>query len=357
MTGSAAIVGAGITGRVLATTLIQRGWSTTLFESRSEMDQSGCSATAAGLLAPLAELDTADERVAKWGLESVELWPSLLRGVETEIFFERQGSLVVALPSENEELIRLENRVKSYSVSAPMERVSRERLLQLEPELDSRFSQGIFFPLEGQMDNRQCLAALAKKIVASGGHIEYQSRVCCLEPHSIVVNETKQTFDWVIDCRGLDAKADLNLRGVRGELFLVETSDVHFTRPVRLMHRRHPLYVVPRPDAKFLLGATCLETETLTPVTLRSSLEILSMAYSLHSGFSEARVLESRVQLRPAFPDNFPKVSVCPGRIRVNGMYRHGYLLSPAISREVAEIMEGGHKSSLAVEESDETRR
>ncbi len=347
MTGAVGIVGGGIVGRVLATTLLNRGWKVSLFESAKASDQSGCSPTAAGMLAPIAELDSGDARIAVLGEQSLELWPRLLQG--EEVFFERRGSLALALPPENEELNRLESRVHKLSPGSTI-RVTRETLLALEPELDSRFSTGLHFPVEGQLDPRQCLGGLLAKIKSLQGEVRFSAQVEEIGRHSLIVAGEKLSFDWTVDCRGLSAKADLPLRGVRGELLLVESQEVHFSRPVRLMHRKHPLYVVPRPNGKFILGATVIESEALHPITVRSTLELLSMAYALHSGFSEARVLESRVQLRPAFSDNFPKVYFTRGRVRVNGMYRHGFLLSPAVAEEVANLLEG-KSSPLAVEE------
>ena len=51
----------------------------------------------------------------------------------------------------------------------------------------------------------------------------------------------------VIDCRGLSARDEQpGLRGVKGEMILIETAEVQLARPVRLIHPRWPLYVIPR---------------------------------------------------------------------------------------------------------------
>jgi len=108
------------------------------------------------------------------------------------------------------------------------------------------------------------------------------------------------------------------------------------------MHPRYRLYIVPRRDDLYLIGATQIESEDSSEITVRSTLELLSAAYSVHPGFAEARIVKSDVNLRPALADNQPKIIHQPGLLQVNGLFRHGYLMSPAIAKEVAAIIAQG---------------
>jgi glycine oxidase len=112
---------------------------------------------------------------------------------------------------------------------------------------------------------------------------------------------------------------------------VVETSEVELLRPVRLIHPRFPLYVIPRGDGRFMLGATSIESED-AGVSVRSALELLGAAYAVHPAFAEARIVEFGSGLRPAYPDNLPRISIEQQRITVNGLYRHGFLLAPALA-------------------------
>ena len=70
------------------------------------------------------------------------------------------------------------------------------------------------------------------------------------------------------------------------------------------------------------------------------ALELLSAAYAVHPAFGEARIVEFGAGLRPAFPDNLPRVTVDNTRISVNGLYRHGFLLAPALAEvTVAHVL------------------
>ena len=88
------------------------------------------------------------------------------------------------------------------------------------------------------------------------------------------------------------------LRGVRGELIELRAPDVKISRLIRLMHPRYRLYLVPLyKNDHYLIGATQLESEEAGPITVRSTLELLSAAYSIHRGFSEAEIIETKTNL------------------------------------------------------------
>ena len=146
----------------------------------------------------------------------------------------------------------------------------------------------------------------------------------------------------MIDCRGLSARDVCpDLRGVKGEIIVVETSEIALSRPVRLIHPRWPLYIVPRAGNRFMIGATSIESED-DGVSVRSALELLTAAYAVHPAFAEARIVEIGAALRPAFPDNLPRIVIDNARIIVNGLYRHGFLLAPALAElTVAHVLRG----------------
>ena len=104
--------------------------------------------------------------------------------------------------------------------------------------------------------------------------------------------EMPQRADFVIDCRGLAAKDDLpTLRGVRGERIVIKSREVNLARPIRLLHPRFPLYVVPWGDGVHMIGATVIESEETGAITLRSALDLLSAAYALDPALAEAEIV------------------------------------------------------------------
>ena len=210
-------------------------------------------------------------------------------------------------------------------------RLDAQGVGEIEPSLEGRFREGLFYADEGHVEPRKILPELHARIRQAGGAIQFNSEV---EPEDIE--------GIVIDCRGLAARdKQSELRGVKGELILIETDEVELSRPVRLIHPRFPLYVIPRGDNRFMLGATSIESES-AGVSVRSALELLGAAYAVHPAFAEARILEFGSGLRPAYPDNLPRIAVTNEKIAVNGLYRHGFLLAPALAELTLGYVERG---------------
>jgi glycine oxidase len=124
------------------------------------------------------------------------------------------------------------------------------------------------------------------------------------------------------------------VRGVRGEIIWLHAPGVHLLRPVRLLHPRHRVYIVPRPGDRFVVGASEIESEDRSPVSLRTAVELMSAAHSVILELAEARIVHMESNLRPALPDNEPHTHIEPGLLRINGLFRHGWLLAPALVQD-----------------------
>jgi glycine oxidase len=261
---------------------------------------------------------------------------------ELDAFFQKAGSLVVAHPQDQAELVRFAHTISLRSTESNFSPVAREEIAALEPDLDAVFSTGLYFPREGQIDSRDVLKAMHQALIR-GKVTLYFNQAVEVAPYIVRTAQDVQKFDIVFDCRGYGAANDLpNLRPVRGEIIRVYAPDVKLNRPIRLLHPRWPIYVVPRPNGHYIIGATAIESDDTSPISTRSLLELLSAALALNSGFSEARILETNVGLRPAFPDNMPRLLHQPGLIRANGLYRHGFLLAPVITEAACKLAETG---------------
>lgn len=223
------------------------------------------------------------------------------------------------------------------------QQLDAQALAELEPSLAGRFGQGLYLPQEGQLDNRQLLAALLAKLRQHGVEVEW-GRPWDLEQARAW---QEQTGGWVLDCRGLGSRKEWGgqapLRGVRGEVVRLYAPEVSLRRPTRLLHPRYPIYIAPKPGHLFVVGATEIESEDRSPVSVRSALELLSAAYAVHPAFAEARILELGSQCRPTLADHLPAVvERSPRLLQINGLYRHGFLISPAIHDAVLEYLHHG---------------
>ncbi|NHN84757.1 glycine oxidase ThiO [Acetobacter musti] len=321
MSGGAAILvrGAGVAGLVTAVTLAERGAKVTLAEAGSRIG-SGASWMAGGMLAPWCEAADAPREVTEHSLGSLSWWRSHVPDVESN------GSLVLAPARDTAEITRFGRRTSHF------EEIGAEEIARLEPDLAGRFSRGLFFPEEGHLDPRKALPALADRLVRLGGRL-------LLDQADMPASAG---FDYIVDCTGLRAREALGtLRGVRGEMILLRCRDVSLHRPVRMLHPRIPVYIVPRADHLFMVGATMVESENAGPMTLRSMSELMNAAWVLHPGFAEAEIIEMGTGLRPSYPDNMPLVTQEGRTVFVNGMFRHGYLLSPWLAARAADLIFG----------------
>jgi glycine oxidase len=322
------VIGAGITGLWQALTLAERGHEVRLLERSAAPFAEAASRLGGAMLAPYCEAEAAPPIVRDLGLRAMTIWQDKLDCVE------QTGTLVVAQPRDRAELNRFARETEAH------EQADSARIAELEPALEERFRTGLFYPHEAYVPPNRSLEALLAALKAAG-----------VETH-FGVADLHGGADITIDCRGLAAREDLpGLRGVRGEMALVETTEIALHRPVRLLHPRFPLYVVPWGGDTYMIGATVLESDDRGPVTLRSGLDLLGLAYALHPAFGQARIVQLPADVRPAFSDNVPRIIVRESRIYVNGMYRHGYLTAPALAEMTANYLDGRRPNSEIIVE------
>jgi glycine oxidase len=306
---SVSVIGAGIAGAWQALLFAQAGHAVTLHERSDQAMTQSTSYWAGGMLAPWCEAETSEPVISRLGIRSLELWRAHFPDTPFN------GSLVVAHPRDRSDFERFARLTTGHR------RLNASAVSQLEPSLEGRFRDGLFYADEGHVEPRRVLPELHARFAAAGGSIQFNSEANAEDIDGVV-----------IDCRGIFARdTQSGLRGVKGEMILIETDEIELSRPVRLIHPRWPLYVIPRGGNRFMLGATSIEAED-NGVSVRSALELLGAAYAVHPAFAEARIVEFGSGLRSAFPDNLPRIAVDKRKIAVNGLYRHGFLLAPALA-------------------------
>jgi len=354
-----AIAGAGLTGRLLAWALSHAGHEVQVFDARPgpapRFDGQGAAAfTAAGMLSPLAELEKAEPAVAQLGWRSLQLWPGIVQALKMQahpVSLRLNGSLLVAHRSDagaaERVLARLQAPGASHLGPAP-ERLDAAQLRELEPALHSASGlQAWLLKGEGLIHPLQAMAAL--RTAAGRVRWHWELGVAQLQAGRLVLEDGRVVgADWAIDCRGLGAQPELpQLRGVRGEVVALDAPRHGLTRPVRLLHPRHRIYMVPRSLNELVLGASEIESEDRSPVSLQTAVELMSAAHSLMPQLGEARIIRLDRNLRPACFDNQPVLQVEPGLARLNGLYRHGWLLAPALVERLLQHTGLPHALSL----------
>ncbi len=322
------VIGAGLVGLTAAFELARRGVEVDLSERRPGPGL-GCSYWAGGMIAPWCERQAAEPIVTELGIEALDFWTKTLPVATIH------GSLVVAPPRDRSDVVSFSKRTSEF------EECDSRRIGEIEPDLADRFPYGLYFPREAHLEPRDATAAL-------GQALAHMPNVTL--HYSTDANDAAKTFDWTLDCRGFAAKPVLpDLRGVKGVMLVLRTKDVSLSRPIRMLHPRRPVYIVPRTDPhEYMIGASMVENEEPGRITARSMMELLGSAYTIHPGFAEAEIVEIGGDVRPTYPDNLPRLTLRDKTLAINGLYRHGFLLAPALASRAADVvMNGAHFPEL----------
>ncbi|MCS4510939.1 FAD-dependent oxidoreductase [Xylophilus ampelinus] len=354
------IAGAGLLGRLTAWQLGRAGHRVDVFDPASgpvpTYDGHGAAGfSAAGMLSPLAELDHADAAIAALGWRSLALWPRIAAALGAPALFAQRGSLLLAHRTDRGAAERVLGRLARASAAWPQpQTLDADALQALEPSLH-RIAHAWLLPQEGQIDPPATLALLHARAADTVRWHWGRPVAQATAGQLTLADGTRRRFDRVLDLRGLGAGADamphasaddpdsdpdshdgaaaapLPLRGVRGETAWLHAPSHGLSRPVRLLHPRHAVYIVPRGPDRVFVGASEIESEDRSPVSLRSAVELMAAAHSVLPALAEARIERLDRNLRPALPDNLPRTEVGPGLLRINGLFRHGWLMAPAL--------------------------
>jgi len=339
------IIGSGLIGRLLSWRLIQAGHAVDILSSDDKQGSDSAAYIAAAMIAPATEAVTAEPKVNEIGLQSLKLWPQWLKELPEQIFYQNHGTLVVAHAGDKAELERYQRRADHVLNKGAFEQLDQQQLAEKEADLADNFDHAMWFENEACLDNRQLFQSLGKVL---NQQCDWQQCEPIKSLSDEVIEQLSQqhfskpleSYDSVIDCRGNGARQDLaDLRSVRGEVIRVHAPEVSFQHCIRLMHPRYPFYLAPRPNNEYVLGATVVESDDRSPVSVRSGLELMSALYSLHKGFAEARVLEMASHCRPGLSNNMPTIKRSSWGFHLNGFYRHGYLFGPAIITDFLNIL------------------
>lgn len=327
------IVGSGIVGRLIAWHLCQRNYEVHIFTKGSTQSEDACSSIAAGMISPFAELPILPLSWHKLGLTALKWWPKILSTLPGHVYYRDQGTLVICSPSQKALLqhyiAQIKHKVPDISISILNER----ELQKIEPALcgkigchlmDAQISPAeLFLAMNNYFLNKQVAwypfqqvhTITAKKIISDKGYYE---------------------FDKIIDCRGIGAKNVIpTLRGVRGEIIFCHAPRVDLLHTIRLLHPRFPCYIVPMENKKFALGASQIESESTAAITMQSAVELMSQALLVHPGFHDANIIQMQAACRPTMPNHLPYLQSEEGVSMLNGMFRHGFMLAPALTSEL----------------------
>jgi glycine oxidase len=368
------VVGGGVAGLGAARELARRGLGVTVVEGGAA---GGASRAAAGMLAPQAEADRADEL---FGLlcASREMYPAFAEALAEEsgidIELDRTGTLYLAFSEEDEEEVSRRFRWQSEAGLA-VERLTAGEVRGLEPSVSGRVRAALRFPRDWQVENRQLVRALSESARRLGA-VELSgeaARGVRLVAGRAVGVETTERFipsGAVLLAAGAHtsrlpfisrdgeaegARASVGERDgegllthplvepVRGQMLCVRqpAGQTPFVRHVVYSPRG---YLVPRRDGRLLAGATSELSGFECRVTDEGMRAVSDSAAEIAPAFGTLERVDSWAGLRPRAEDGLPVVGASAeveGLFYATGYYRNGILLAPAAGALVADLLTG----------------
>ncbi|HEX5853031.1 MAG TPA: FAD-dependent oxidoreductase [Solirubrobacteraceae bacterium] len=374
------VVGGGVIGLAVAWHARQRGMSVTVLER--DATGRGTSHVAAGMLAPVAEVEFGDagRRLLDLGLRSAEMWGGFAAELEAvaemDIGLTRTGTLLLA--RDDDDARELERQLAfRESLGLAVERLRPSEAREREPALAPTVRLALEAPDDHSVDPRLVLQALRRVCDARGVDIREHSPVASVEldgePVHIAGEEYAASEErnargahvvlrgvalangerlsaprvvlaagpWTADIAGLPAHARVPVRPVKGQILRLR--DPAGPGLLQRVLRFHGGYVVPRGDGRYVLGATVEERGFSLQPTVGPIYELLRDAHELLPGISELDIEELSVGLRPCTPDNAPVIGpgAVHGLVWATGHHRNGILLAPLTAQLVAAALAG----------------
>jgi glycine oxidase len=336
-----AVVGGGPAGLASAWRAAQRGVRVAVFDA----GEPGAWNVAAGMLAPVAEADHAEQALLALGLRAAAGFGAfadeLADASGRDPGLRRSGTLVVARDRDDAEALDRMLAVRR-GLGLQVERLRPSQARRAEPALAPTVRLALDLPDDHSVDPRRLVAALADAVDRAGGAVHSGAPVRGVHVEhdrvrGVVLRDgTRVAADTVLlaagartgQLDGLPPEAAVPVRPVKGQV--VRLRDPRGPGLVDRTIRTQDAYLVPRADGRYVLGATMEERGWDTAPTAGGVFELVRDISEVVPGIFELEVEELLAGLRPATPDNLPAVGsgALPGLVWATGHHRNGVLLS-----------------------------
>jgi glycine oxidase len=351
------VLGAGAIGTAVAWRCAQRGLRVTVVDPAPA---DGAWRTAAGMLAPVTELHYAESALLRLNLDSLARYPAFAAAVSERsglpTGFRACGTVSIAWDGADlaglRDLAAFGRRLGLDSCL-----LTGRELRELEPAVAPGLPGALLAEHDHQVDPRLLHAALRAAASADGVRfVDGAPRVDVVGDRAVGVTLDDGTVlsaghvvlaagAWSGRVDGVPAAAVPAVRPVKGQ-----TLRLRLPGPARLSHvvrgtvKGSPIYLVPRADGEYVVGASSEEVGFDTQPRAGAVYELLRDAQSVMPELGEAVLVDVSTGLRPGSPDNAPLIgpSGVDGLIHATGHYRNGILLTPVTADGVAELITTG---------------
>ncbi|MEX5235708.1 FAD-dependent oxidoreductase [Kocuria arenosa] len=390
-----AVVGAGVIGLATAWELRRRGRSVAVVDPEPG---SGASRAAAGMLAPVSEVQYRQEPLYPLMTASAAEYPGFVAALEQAaggtVGHRATETLVCGVDAADRQAL-VDLRALQGRHGMTVEQLTLRAARALEPALSPRLSAAFRIPDDHQVDPRRLVAGLLAALVAlelpepaeisesqeplerpevpepsparDGGpaHLVHDLATGLRRNAEGAVTGVRLagggmvSATWTVlapgaglgDLEGLPEDWHPPLRPVHGDILRARVpagAPALLERTVRGLVHGVPVYLVPRTDGTVVIGATSREDD-LTGPSAGGVFRLLRDAQALVPGVADLELVEVLARARPGTPDDIPYLgrvrdpggSPVPGLVVSTGYFRHGVLLAPLAARLAAQLVAG----------------
>ncbi|MBA2495359.1 MAG: glycine oxidase ThiO [Acidobacteria bacterium] len=354
------IIGGGVIGLALARHLRRKGIKRVTILEKNQACGMEASNAAAGMLAPQAETDNADD-FFYFCRESRDLYPDFANELFTEtnidIKLDQSGTLYLAFTvNDSAEICRRFEWQKKASLK--VERLTAADVRKAEPFVSPEVREALFFPKDWQVENRRLLTALQKFAELNQVQIIKNAEVKNLlkENGKVIGAETATgkifgekviltTGAWTSLIKfGENAPVFVQIKPIRGQMLSFQTAKRLFFRVIYSPRG----YLVPRFDGRILVGATVEDAGFDKGVTAGGIDFLLGNALEIAPGLVDLEISEKWAGLRPFAMDGLPVLGDFPeveNLFVATAHFRNGILLAPLTAEIMADKIVGNSDS------------
>ncbi|WP_288813413.1 glycine oxidase ThiO [uncultured Gordonia sp.] len=340
------VVGGGVIGLTCALTAADAGWRVRVLDAGTDERASW---VAGGMLGSLGEGHPGEDASLALSVESVRLWPALVKRLDDPGVVTATDSLFVAASATDIEYLRhLADFVWAGqpATDAALQSVTGRDIRTLEPSLSSRLVGGYRAVGEWSVDNRRLLEALRAAATSAGAEL-ISARVESLTDLDDLGSDTQ-----ILLAAGLGTAAlwpGVDLHAAKGEILRLRRTRWSVPPPGHVVRARlhgRAVYLVPREDG-VVVGATQYEAEGIADRAPQAGgvADLLADAIEVFPGLRTYELTEAGAGLRPCTADGLPIVTRVDARTVVaTGHGRNGIVLAPGTAARVLSILEGAEE-------------
>lgn len=348
------IIGGGIFGLSIGLSLVRQRQSVTVLEQ----GQAGRGATwsAAGMLMPWKLSDAFSDALFDLQRHSHGLWPAfaadLTRATGIYLAYQTEGRYFIAVSEQAAK--RMYRQFEFHrEVGMPVDWLTGDQVRQKQPVLGPEVVAAIYSPMGHWVDNRQVALALREAFLQAGGTLREHTRVQGITVENNRVHGVRledgspipanviivAAGAWSSQLEGLPLLLRDTVHPRKGQTLVLQMDAV---RPLVRHNFIGPVYLVPRPDGRLIVGTTVeREAGFNTQPTAGGVYHMLRKARQMIPGVDDLPLLEISAGLRPTGPERLPLLGPTHigGLFAAMGGHSFGILLAPAVAQALAHVV------------------